>query len=95
MDTDIYDRRQDVAQLRARVGIVFQKPTPFPHSIYANVAYGPRIHGCQHRRRLGRTGTDQPGARRIWRRSRIAYRLPAPVFPATTATALPSRGPLP
>ncbi len=42
---DIYDRSQDVAQLRARVGIVFQKPTPFPHSIYANVAYGPRIHG--------------------------------------------------
>ena len=42
---DIYDSKQDVAQLRARVGIVFQKPTPFPHSIYANVAYGPRIHG--------------------------------------------------
>ncbi|MGO9933840.1 MAG: phosphate ABC transporter ATP-binding protein PstB [Steroidobacteraceae bacterium] len=42
---NIYDRQQDVAQLRARVGIVFQKPTPFPHSIYANVAYGPRIHG--------------------------------------------------
>jgi phosphate transport system ATP-binding protein len=42
---DIYNRKQDVAQLRARVGIVFQKPTPFPHSIYANVAYGPRIHG--------------------------------------------------
>jgi phosphate transport system ATP-binding protein len=42
---DIYERKQDVAQLRARVGIVFQKPTPFPHSIYANVAYGPRIHG--------------------------------------------------
>jgi phosphate transport system ATP-binding protein len=42
---DIYDRGQDVAQLRARVGIVSQKPTPFPHSIYANVAYGPRIHG--------------------------------------------------
>jgi phosphate transport system ATP-binding protein len=42
---NIYDRKQDVAQLRARVGIVFQKPTPFPHSIYENVAYGPRIHG--------------------------------------------------
>ena len=42
---DIYAARQDVAQLRARVGIVFQKPTPFPQSIYANVAYGPRIHG--------------------------------------------------
>jgi phosphate transport system ATP-binding protein len=47
---DIYDRRQDVAQLRARVGIVFQKPTPFPHSIYANVAYGPRIHGLARSR---------------------------------------------
>jgi phosphate transport system ATP-binding protein len=42
---NIYDKKQDVAQLRARVGIVFQKPTPFPHSIYENVAYGPRIHG--------------------------------------------------
>jgi phosphate transport system ATP-binding protein len=42
---NIYARQQDVAQLRARVGIVFQKPTPFPHSVYANVAYGPRIHG--------------------------------------------------
>jgi phosphate transport system ATP-binding protein len=42
---NVYDRQQDVAQLRARVGIVFQKPTPFPHSVYANVSYGPRIHG--------------------------------------------------
>jgi phosphate transport system ATP-binding protein len=47
---DIYDRKQDVAQLRARVGIVFQKPTPFPQSIYANVAYGPRIHGLTKNR---------------------------------------------
>ena len=47
---NIYDRKQDVAQLRARVGIVFQKPTPFPHSIYANVAYGPRIHGLTRSR---------------------------------------------
>ncbi|HVS78114.1 MAG TPA: phosphate ABC transporter ATP-binding protein PstB [Steroidobacteraceae bacterium] len=41
---DIYDRRQDVALLRARIGMVFQKPNPFPKSIYDNVAYGPRIH---------------------------------------------------
>ena len=47
---NIYDRKQDVAQLRARVGIVFQKPTPFPQSIYANVAYGPRIHGLTRNR---------------------------------------------
>jgi phosphate transport system ATP-binding protein len=42
---DVYDKRQDVVQLRARVGMVFQKPNPFPKSIYENIAYGPRIHG--------------------------------------------------
>jgi len=42
---DIYDRVLDVVQLRARVGMVFQKPNPFPKSIYENIAYGPRIHG--------------------------------------------------
>ena len=42
---DIYDPVLDVVQLRARVGMVFQKPNPFPKSIFENVAYGPRIHG--------------------------------------------------
>ncbi len=42
---DIYAPGMDVVQLRARVGMVFQKPNPFPKSIYENVAYGPRIHG--------------------------------------------------
>ncbi len=42
---DIYDSAMDVVQLRARVGMVFQKPNPFPKSIFENVAYGPRIHG--------------------------------------------------
>jgi phosphate transport system ATP-binding protein len=42
---DIYSPDMDVVQLRARVGMVFQKPNPFPKSIYENVAYGPRIHG--------------------------------------------------
>jgi phosphate transport system ATP-binding protein len=42
---DIYAPSMDVVQLRARVGMVFQKPNPFPKSIYDNVAYGPRIHG--------------------------------------------------
>lgn len=49
---DIYSKRQDVAQLRARIGMVFQKPNPFPKSIYDNVAYGPRIH------KLARSRTD-------------------------------------
>jgi len=42
---DIYDSNVDPVQLRAKVGMVFQKPNPFPKSIYDNVAYGPRIHG--------------------------------------------------
>ena len=45
---DIYDPALDVVQLRARVGMLFQKPNPFPKSIYENVAYGPRIHGMVH-----------------------------------------------
>ncbi len=42
---DIYDPKVDPVQLRAKVGMVFQKPNPFPKSIYDNIAYGPRIHG--------------------------------------------------
>ena len=49
---DIYARQMDVVMLRARVGMVFQKPNPFPKSVYDNVAYGPRIHG------LARTRAD-------------------------------------
>jgi phosphate transport system ATP-binding protein len=49
---DIYDPKLDVVQLRARVGMVFQKPNPFPKSIFDNIAYGPRIHG------LARNKTD-------------------------------------
>ncbi len=47
---NIYDKNMDVVSLRARVGMVFQKPNPFPKSIYDNVAYGPRIHGLVSRR---------------------------------------------
>ncbi len=47
---DIYDPKLDVVQLRARVGMVFQKPNPFPKSIYDNIAYGPRIHGLADNR---------------------------------------------
>ena len=47
---DIYSPDMDVVQLRARVGMVFQKPNPFPKSIYENIAYGPRIHGLARSR---------------------------------------------
>jgi phosphate transport system ATP-binding protein len=43
--TNIYDRHVDVVPLRAQIGMVFQKPNPFPKSIFENIAYGPRIHG--------------------------------------------------
>lgn len=44
-EQDIYDPSIDVVELRARVGMIFQKPNPFPKSIFENIAYGPRIHG--------------------------------------------------
>jgi len=47
---DIYDKSLDPVLLRARVGMVFQKPNPFPKSIYENVAYGPKIHGLASRK---------------------------------------------
>ena len=49
-DGDIYDPSLDVVLLRARVGMVFQKPNPFPKSIYDNIAYGPRLHGLAKNR---------------------------------------------
>ncbi|WP_374213202.1 phosphate ABC transporter ATP-binding protein PstB [Psychromarinibacter sediminicola] len=48
---DIYDKKVDPVQLRAKVGMVFQKPNPFPKSIYDNIAYGPRIHGLARSKR--------------------------------------------
>ncbi|MBF0205191.1 MAG: phosphate ABC transporter ATP-binding protein [Desulfamplus sp.] len=52
---NIYDKDVDVVPLRAQVGMVFQKPNPFPKSIYENVAYGPKIHGFVQ----NRTETDE------------------------------------
>ena len=49
---DIYDPRTDVTLLRKRAGMVFQKPNPFPMSIYDNIAYGPRVHGVRNKRQL-------------------------------------------
>ncbi len=49
---DIYDSAFDVVGLRKRVGMVFQKPNPFPFSIYDNVAYGPKVHGIKKKKQL-------------------------------------------
>jgi phosphate transport system ATP-binding protein len=62
---DIYARHMDVVMLRARVGMVFQKPNPFPKSVYDNVAYGPRIHGLARDRteldEIVRTSLERAG----------------------------------
>lgn len=52
MGEDIYDKRMDVSLLRRRVGMVFQKPNPFPMSVYDNIAYGPRTHGIRKKAEL-------------------------------------------
>ncbi len=49
---NIYDKSCDVVALRKKVGMVFQKPNPFPKTIYENVAYGPRVHGIKERKKL-------------------------------------------
>ena len=52
MGEDIYDKHMDVSLLRRRVGMVFQKPNPFPMSVYDNIAYGPRTHGIRKKAEL-------------------------------------------
>ncbi|MBS3778647.1 MAG: phosphate ABC transporter ATP-binding protein, partial [Candidatus Thermoplasmatota archaeon] len=51
-DEDVYQKKHDVVELRKRVGMVFQKPNPFPKSIYENIAYAPRIHGIKKKKKL-------------------------------------------
>lgn len=53
--TDMYDKRLDVAEIRRRIGMVFQKPNPFPKSIYENVAYGLRLQGINDKKILDET----------------------------------------
>ena len=54
-DHDIYNPQTDVVTLRRRVGMVFQKPNPFPKSIFDNIAYGPRLHGNKNKKELYET----------------------------------------
>ncbi len=91
---DIYDPRVDPVQLRARVGMVFQKPNPFPKSIYDNVAYGPKIHG------LARSKADldeivEKSLRRaaIWNEVKDRWLPPAPACRVVSSSgcALPAR----
>ena len=64
-DTDIY-RDLDVNLLRKRVGMVFQKPNPFPMSVYDNIAYGPRTHGIRSKAKLDAIVEDSLRKAAIW-----------------------------
>ncbi len=63
---DVYENDMDVVILRKRIGMVFQKPNPFPMSIYDNIAYGPRIHGTQTKRELDKVVEDSLKAAALW-----------------------------
>lgn len=63
---DIYSPQTDVSELRRRIGMVFQKPNPFPMSIYDNVAYGPRTHGTKAKARLDEIVETSLRAAAIW-----------------------------
>ena len=64
--TDIFDKSVDVNELRRDIGMVFQKPNPFPMSIYDNIAYGPRIHGIKSRVQLDEIVEDSLRDAAIW-----------------------------
>ena len=63
---NIYDKKVDVCQLRREVGMVFQKPNPFPMSIYDNIAYGPRIHGIRDKKILDKIVEESLRGAAIW-----------------------------
>ena len=63
---EIYDPSRDVTELRRNIGMVFQKPNPFPMSIYDNVAYGPRTHGVRSRAKLDEIVETSLRAAAIW-----------------------------
>ena len=63
---DIFDASVDVSELRRQVGMVFQKPNPFPMSIYDNIAYGPRTHGIKNKAKLDEIGEKSLRGAAIW-----------------------------
>ncbi|RLG19863.1 phosphate ABC transporter ATP-binding protein, partial [Methanosarcinales archaeon] len=63
---NIYDKAVDVVALRKKIGMVFQKPNPFPMSVYDNVAYGPRVHGVREREELDRIVEESLRSSALW-----------------------------
>ncbi|MBP2144956.1 phosphate transport system ATP-binding protein [Methanofollis sp. W23] len=76
--TDIYAPEVDVVEIRKRIGMVFQRPNPFPKSIYENVAYGPRVHGVRDRSTLDAVVEKSLQDAALW--DEVKDRLDAPAF---------------
>ena len=74
---DIYNPDVDVVSLRKRVGMVFQRPNPFPMSIYDNVAYGPRIHGLKNKARLDELVESSLAGAALWNEIKDRLKSPA------------------
>ena len=81
---DIFEPSVDVSELRRQVGMVFQKPNPFPMSIYDNIAYGPRTHGVKSRAKLDEI-VEQCAGRPSGTRSKTALKRMRWVFPAASS----------
>jgi len=76
-EQSIYDKGFDVVNLRKRVGMLFQKPNPFPISIYDNVAYGPKIHGCRNKARLDQIVEKSLKQAALWEEVKDRLKKPA------------------
>ena len=74
---NIHDPRADVYTIREKIGMVFQKPNPFPKSIYDNVAYGPRIHGVSEKKVLDRIVEDSLKGAALWEEVKDRLQEPA------------------
>jgi phosphate transport system ATP-binding protein len=74
---EIYDPRRDVTALRRRIGMVFQRPNPFPMSIYDNVAYGPRTHGVRRREELDELVEESLKRAALWEEAKDRLRTSA------------------
>lgn len=90
---DIFAPGTDVNELRRQIGMVFQKPNPFPMSIYDNIAYGPRTHGIRSKAKLDEIVETSLKNAAIWDEVKDRLKNPHSVFPAdsSSAFALPVR----
>ncbi|TCL70099.1 phosphate ABC transporter ATP-binding protein (PhoT family) [Hydrogenispora ethanolica] len=76
-NTEIYQPKVDVVALRKRVGMVFQRPNPFPMSIYDNIAYGPRIHGIKDKQQLNEIVERSLSGAALWEEVKDRLHTPA------------------